>query len=345
MIGEELANTLPEKETNRRPPRIYREKNPCYKMTVELLQTYKLINEAYYKEKRRRQELQLQQQQQTQPQESCDDNNYDYILINGDKLNNRYVIDRRIGKGSFGQVVCAWDEIERKDVAVKIIKSKKPFTRQAKEEIRLLHLLNEKDTVEKGCVVRLIDQFMHKNHQCLVFEKLSMNLYDLLRSTKFEGVSFELIKKFGRQILQALRFFAQPDVNIIHCDLKPENILLCEPKRSHIKIIDFGSSCQGDHKPFTYIQSRFYRSPEVILGCEYSTAIDMWSLGCILIEMHSGEPLFSGQNESEQMYLFHQSRGTPPEEMLQEGRKTSQFYEKIGDHNIHIRLGKKSEGL
>lgn len=48
---------------------------------------------------------------------------------------------------------------------------------------------------------------------------------------------------------------------------------------------------------YQYIQSRFYRSPEVLLGIPYDLAIDMWSLGCILVEMHTGEPLFSGANE------------------------------------------------
>ncbi|VEL37572.1 unnamed protein product [Protopolystoma xenopodis] len=78
------------------------------------------------------------------------------------------------------------------------------------------------------------------------------------------------------------------DNNIIHCDLKPENVLLRRPGRSGIKVIDFGSSCYTDQRTYTYIQSRFYRAPEVILGGRYCTAIDMWSLGCILAELITG---------------------------------------------------------
>jgi len=89
------------------------------------------------------------------------------------------------------------------------------------------------------------------------------------------------------------------DHNIIHCDLKPENILLRKKNKSGIKIIDFGSSCFGDKRVYTYIQSRFYRSPEVIFGLEYSTAIDMWSFGCVLFELYTGDPLFPGESESE----------------------------------------------
>ena len=92
--------------------------------------------------------------------------------------------------------------------------------------------------------MRLKRHFMFRNHLCLVFELLSYNLYDLLRNTNFRGVSLNLTRKFAQQLCTALLFLATPEINIIHCDLKPENILLCNPKRSAIKIVDFGSSCQ-----------------------------------------------------------------------------------------------------
>lgn len=75
---------------------------------------------------------------------------------------------------------------------------------------------------------------------------------------------------------------------IIHCDLKPENILLCQEKRSKLRIIDFGSSCYVNDRTYNYIQSRFYRAPEILLGLEYGTPIDMWSLGCIVAELITG---------------------------------------------------------
>lgn len=92
--------------------------------------------------------------------------------------------------------------------------------------------------------VRLKRHFMWRNHLCLVFELLSYNLYDLLRNTNFRGVSLNLTRKFAQQMCTALLFLCTPELSIIHCDLKPENILLCNPKRSAIKIVDFGSSCQ-----------------------------------------------------------------------------------------------------
>lgn len=91
---------------------------------------------------------------------------------------------------------------------------------------------------------------MFRNHLCLVFEMLSYNLYDLLRNTNFRGVSLNLTRKFAQQLCTALLFLATPELSIIHCDLKPENILLCNPKRSAIKIVDFGSSCQLGQRVF-----------------------------------------------------------------------------------------------
>jgi dual specificity tyrosine-phosphorylation-regulated kinase 1 len=157
---------------------------------------------------------------------------------------------------------------------------------------------------------------MYRNHQCLVFEMLSLNLYELLKNTQFGGVSLNLIRKFAKQVLKALAFLARPDVDIIHCDLKPENILLRHPKKSAIKVIDFGSSCRSNKRMYSYIQSRFYRSPEVMLGLPYSVAIDMWSLGCILVEMHTGEPLFSGSDQFDQMQKIVKILGMLPDSML-----------------------------
>jgi len=104
--------------------------------------------------------------------------------------------------------------------------------------------------------------------------------------------------------------------NIIHCDLKPENILLKNPNKSGIKIIDFGSSCFTQEQIYTYIQSRFYRAPEIILGIRYTSAIDIWSFGCILAELYSGYPIFPGENENDQLGLIIEICGVPDKVVL-----------------------------
>lgn len=331
---------------------------PLIKLSVSLIETYKNINTVYYEDRNARRAARAKEKKTSSQQEEqvegvggannngWDDENFDYIVTQGEMFYGRYKIKERIGKGSFGQVVRAEDVESHRDVAIKIIKSKKPFLMQAKTEIELLthlwesdpedqhnigteHLLSDYtvftfDPLRKAdmpisffiSTVRLLTHFMYRNHQCLVFEMLSLNLYELLKNTQFGGVSLNLIRKFGKQVLKALAFLAKSDVDIIHCDLKPENILLRHPKKSGVKVIDFGSSCRSNKRMYSYIQSRFYRSPEVMLGLPYSVAIDMWSLGCILAEMHTGEPLFSGSDQFDQMQKIVKLLGMVPQTML-----------------------------
>mmetsp|Transcript_22305 Transcript_22305/g.25833 ORF Transcript_22305/g.25833 Transcript_22305/m.25833 type:complete len:651 (+) Transcript_22305:782-2734(+) len=344
---------------------------PLIKLTVSLIDTYKCINTVYYQEREARRAargsnksvtssssttLTQKQQQQSQNQSHSniqqqflpesvaesqqhgtnnngwDDDNYDYIINSGELFyHGRYRIEERIGKGSFGQVVRVVDLNDNVEVAIKIIKSKKPFLMQSKTEIELLNHLNEKDTDDQHNIVRLITSFMYRNHQCLVFEMLSLNLYELLKNTQFGGVSLNLIRKFSKQVLKALSFLARKDVDVIHCDLKPENILLRHPKKSGVKVIDFGSSCRSNKRMYSYIQSRFYRSPEVILGLPYAVSIDMWSLGCILAEMHTGEPLFSGSDQFDQMQKIVKLLGMVPDHMLEQSddQHRLQFFEQV----------------
>lgn len=304
---------------------------PIFKLSVKLIDTYKYINKVYYEAKAKKLKEQSDTTRKGVHNDGYDDQNYDYILLGDEIINDRYILKHRMGKGSFGQVVCAYDNVKKCEVAVKIIKSRKPFQVQARTEIDILEKILEKDQNDESNVVRLLDQFMFRNHQCLVFEILSFNLYELLKNTKFRGVSLSLIRKFSKSLLKALEFLSKPDVNIIHCDLKPENILLRHPRRSAIKVIDFGSSCYLNKRTYSYIQSRFYRSPEVILGLPYSQKIDMWSLGCVLVEMHTGEPLFGGSNQADQICRIIDILGMPPLQMIKESpeKARTQFFEKI----------------
>ena len=105
-------------------------------------------------------------------------------------------------------------------------------------------------------------------------------------------------------------------LQIIHCDLKPENILLKNKAKSAIKVIDFGTGCFETSTYYTYIQSRYYRAPEIILGIPYTCAIDMWSYGCILVELYNGYPMFAGENEYELLAMIMEFKGMPPIKMI-----------------------------
>lgn len=93
-----------------------------------------------------------------------------------------------------------------------------------------------------------------------------------------------------------------------------------------------GSACFNHNKTFTYIQSRFYRAPEILLGLPYSSAIDMFSLGCILVELHTGRPLFDGNCEADQVIKQYDVLGCPPHNMLHNNTKAAKFYDCIIEH-------------
>ncbi|EDQ92209.1 uncharacterized protein MONBRDRAFT_14418 [Monosiga brevicollis MX1] len=311
-----------------RPPRDSRDR-PMNKLSVNLIVTYRHINEVYYANKRAR-------KARAKKNNGYDDENNDYIVRIGELWNDRYEIRGLLGKGSFGQVVEAVDKETDTRVAVKIIKNKSAFREQARIEIELLKRVATKDPTDSYHMVRMLRWFEHKDHLCIVFELLSFNLYDLIRNTNFRGVSLNLIRKFAIQILRGLAFLSRDDISIIHCDLKPENILLRNPKRTALKLIDFGSSCYIGKTMYPYIQSRFYRSPEVLLGLPYDQAIDMWSLGCILFELHTGDPIFNGVSERDQVYKLTELLGVPPVHMLEKGRKAANFFRKLGDGSYEL---------
>ncbi|XP_074644711.1 dual specificity tyrosine-phosphorylation-regulated kinase 2-like [Tubulanus polymorphus] len=257
-----------------------------------------------------------------------DDDQGSYIHIPHDHISYRYEVLKVIGKGSFGQVVKAYDHKNQVHVALKMVRNEKRFHRQAQEEIRILEHLKKQDKENANNIIHIVEHFVFRNHICITFELLSMNLYELIKKNKFQGFSLQLVRKFAHSILQCLD--ALHKNRIIHCDLKPENILLKQQGRSGIKVIDFGSSCYEHQRIYTYIQSRFYRAPEVILGAKYGMPIDMWSLGCILAELLTGYPLFPGEDEGDQLACVIEMLGMPPQKLLDQSKRARNFVSSKG---------------
>ena len=257
-----------------------------------------------------------------------DDDQGSYQMVVHDHVAYRYEVLKVLGKGSFGQVLKAYDHKTQQHVALKVVRNERRFHRQANEEIRILEHLRKQDRDNTHNIVHLLDHFTFRSHVCLTFELLSINLYELIKKNKFQGFSLALVKKFAHSILLCLENLHRN--RIIHCDLKPENILLKQLGRSGLKVIDFGSSCYEHQRIYTYIQSRFYRAPEVILGGKYGMPIDMWSLGCILAEMLTGYPLFPGEDEMDQLSCMMEVLGMPPAKMLENSKRTRSFFSSKG---------------
>ncbi|XP_033746574.1 dual specificity tyrosine-phosphorylation-regulated kinase 2-like [Pecten maximus] len=257
-----------------------------------------------------------------------DDEQGSYMQVPHDHISYRYEVLKVIGKGSFGQVVKVYDHKAHDHVALKMVRNEKRFHRQAQEEIRILEHLKKQDKDNAFNIVHIYEHFVFRNHICITFELLSMNLYELIKKNKFQGFSLQLVRKFAHSILQCLDALYKN--RIIHCDLKPENILLKQQGRSGIKVIDFGSSCYEHQRIYTYIQSRFYRAPEVILGAKYGMPIDMWSLGCILAELLTGYPLFPGEDEGDQLACIIELQNMPPQKFLDSAKRSRNFISSKG---------------
>ncbi|KAK3587103.1 hypothetical protein CHS0354_023557 [Potamilus streckersoni] len=257
-----------------------------------------------------------------------DDEQGSYAHVPHDHIAYRYEVLKVIGKGSFGQVVKTYDHKSQQHVALKMVRNEKRFHRQAQEEIRILEHLKKQDKDNSMNIVHMLEHFTFRNHICITFELLSMNLYELIKKNKFQGFSLQLVRKFAHSILQCLDALYKN--RIIHCDLKPENILLKQQGRSGIKVIDFGSSCYEHQRIYTYIQSRFYRAPEVILGAKYGMPIDMWSLGCILAELLTGYPLFPGEDEGDQLATIIELQNMPAQKLIDQSKRARNFISSKG---------------
>jgi dual specificity tyrosine-phosphorylation-regulated kinase 2/3/4 len=108
--------------------------------------------------------------------------------------------------------------------------------------------------------------------------------------------------------------------------MKPENVVVDVNGFPNVKIIDFGSSCFIGRQRYEYIQSRFYRAPEVILGLKYGPPMDIWSFGCIVIEMVIGRPIFPGDDEHDQLDLLMQIIGPVPEQLKARCSRRKEFF-------------------
>ncbi|CCG84087.1 protein of unknown function [Taphrina deformans PYCC 5710] len=231
-----------------------------------------------------------------------------YRIMIGELLDNRYAVQSILGKGVFSAVVKATDQITGNIVAIKVIRNNDVMRKAGMKEITILEQLMAADPDDRKHIVRLKHTFDHRNHLCLVFESLSLNLREVLKKFGREiGLNLKAVRAYAQQIFLALSLMRK--CNIMHADLKPDNILVSE-SRTLLKICDLGSASDvSENVPTPYLASRFYRAPEVILGLPYDTSMDVWAIGCTLFELYTGKILFPGRTNNQMLRLFMECRG------------------------------------
>eukprot|EP01117_Protostelium_nocturnum_P006022 TRINITY_DN2166_c0_g1_i2.p1 TRINITY_DN2166_c0_g1~~TRINITY_DN2166_c0_g1_i2.p1 ORF type:complete len:972 (+),score=355.90 TRINITY_DN2166_c0_g1_i2:97-3012(+) len=262
----------------------------------------------------------------------------DYKIVPGNVIAGRYQIVKILGSAAFSTAVECVDCITEQRNCVKIIKNNKEFFDQSLDEIKLLQYLNSHGNADQNHVLQIYDYFYHKEHLFVVTELLQQNLYEITKNPPIlqdqmsdsptSYFTLERIKSISKQLLSSLDFVHS--LGIIHCDLKPENILVKDIERCQVKIIDFGSSCFVTDHLSSYVQSRSYRAPEVILGLPYGTKIDVWSLGCVLAELWTGTVLFQNESVVTLLAKIAGALGNFEDSLLKKAKYRSKFFTENG---------------
>lgn len=292
-----------------------------------------------------------------------------FAWTKGNPLNSgRYRINKLLGDGTFGRVLLAEDTQSQerssssREVGIKVIRDVKRYMENAKIEADILKDIRRADSKGNSRCCLMSDVFVHQEkYFCMVFEALGPSLYEFVKANNFRGFWMQDIHSFTKQLLEGLSFL-HDRLNMTHTDLKPENILLAtrvaaepsdfpreglalggkrspkssrnssylRPISSEIKLIDFGNATYADEHHSSIINTRQYRGPEVILSLGWDERSDLWSVGCILMELYTGELLFATHENLEHMALMERCLGTLPPSML--GAASSQVKEQYLRH-------------
>lgn len=274
----------------------------------------------------------------------------------GSIIGGRYEVSDVLGSAAFSTALqcidLAAEEDEDEWVCLKVIKNNKDFFDQSLDEIKLLQFINSKGDPDDNHVLRVIDFFYYKEHLFIVSELLKENLYEFGRFVREtdneEYYTMPRLKKIMQQVLEALSFVHS--LKLIHCDIKPENIVIKSFSRCEVKLIDFGSSCFTTDHLTTYIQSRSYRAPEVIIGHKYDSRIDIWSIGAVLAELYTGYVLFQNDSVASMLSRITGILGPFPQYVVQSGRDSGKYftlsnilYERSEDkRGFHLIMPKKT---
>lgn len=288
-------------------------------------------------------------------QKVTDDDGY-YIAEPGQYFaNGRFKILSLLGQGTFGKVIKAQDLTTNETVAIKIIRAIPKYREASKIELRILTTLKNADPENSNNCIHLREVLDYENHICIITDLLDISLYEFLQNNKFKPFPGSQIQAITRQLIRSIAFLH--DLKLIHTDLKPENILLTSSdfskfkknkvlKNPLINVIDFGSAIFNDEYHSELVSTRHYRAPEIVLGTGWSFPCDLWSLGCILVELVTGEALFKTHENLEHLAIMEKVIGEKiPLSMIKKIKNTEfmDYFKEIGySHKYNLDYPKKN---
>ncbi|XP_055078933.1 SRSF protein kinase 3 [Periophthalmus magnuspinnatus] len=292
----------------------------------------------------------------------------------GDVFNRRYQVLSKLGWGYYATVWLCLDLRSGGHVAVKVLKSGPGFAQAGQDELTLLRCAGSATHRHSHSqrIVRLLDEFkvagVNGVHICLVLELLGPSLRSVLLGCGTPGLSRPVVKQVLTQVLQGLAYL-HCQCKIIHTDIKPENILLCAKqtnsppggtgcssinsvnnnlsdgdqtalhslKQIEVKIADLGSSCWVYKHFCEEIQTRQYRSLEVLVGLDYGPPADIWSVACMTFELLTGDSLFepraadSCSLEEDHIAQIMMLLGKIPPAIALTGKYSAEYFNRRGD--------------
>ncbi|KAH0791551.1 CMGC family protein kinase [Histomonas meleagridis] len=242
-----------------------------------------------------------------------------------DQEHHEYRIIDVLGQGTFSYVYkCQLISRPNEFYALKIIKNLPQYYEAGISEISIHEILKKsKPHPGKKYISKLLSTFEVGGHICMISPLYNRSLFEGLWQNDIIEI-LEGIRNIMQQLLLALDFMHTN--GIIHCDIKPDNILFTDDFTTDIVVVDFGSATTDPSGVGQYLQSRFYRSPEVILGLPYNQLIDIWSAGCIAAELYLDFVLFACENEGDCLYSMIGLLGPIPDSVIQLSRNWWKYY-------------------
>ncbi|XP_065028819.1 cell division control protein 2 homolog isoform X1 [Musa acuminata AAA Group] len=226
---------------------------------------------------------------------------------------DQYEKVEKIGEGTYGVVYKARDRLTNETIALKKIRLEQEDEGVPSTAIREISLLKE---MQHSNIVRLQDVVHSEKRIYLVFEYLDLDLKKHMDSCPELAKDPRLIKTYLFQILRGIAYCHSH--RVLHRDLKPQNLLI-DRRTNALKLADFGLARAFGIpvRTFTHeVVTLWYRAPEILLGSRnYSTPVDVWSVGCIFAEMANQRPLFPGDSEIDELFKIFRILGTPNEEI------------------------------